>query len=96
MKEFRLSGWPDLSPPYQRVGYRRILSDMSLRHVTVEQLADSSGMRRQEVREFIDMLDARGLIAERNRSSAPASLFGSLRPLGGWLRRALAATQHGR
>ena len=48
------------------------------------------GPRRHEVRVFIEMLEARGLIAERE-AVAPDSLFGSLRPLGGWLRRALAA-----
>ena len=95
MKEFRLSAWPDLSPSYHHTGYRRILNDMSLRHVTVAQLAGSSGLRRQEVRRFIDMLGARGLIAERH-CSAPDSLFGSLLPLGGWLRRTLTTTQQGR
>ena len=95
MKEFRLSAWPDLSPSYHRSGYRRILNDMSHRHVTVSQLIGSSGLRRQEVCQFIQMLGARGLIAERDRS-APDSLFGSWRPLGGWLRRALATAQNGR
>ena len=95
MKEFRLSAWPDLSPTYRRTGYRRILNDMSLRHVTVAQLAGSSGLRRQEVRRFIDMLGARGVIAERP-CRAPDSMFGSLLPLGGWLRRALTSTQQGR
>ena len=58
--------------------------------MTLVQLVESSGIRRQEVRVFIEMLEARGLLAERE-AIAPDSLFGSLRPLGGWLRRALAA-----
>ena len=66
-----------------------MLSDMSHRHVTLTQLAESSGIRRQEVRVFIEMLDAQGLIAERE-AATPDSLFGSLRPLGGWLRRTFA------
>jgi hypothetical protein len=53
-------------------------------------LAECSGIRRHEVRSFIEMLDSRGLIAERE-AAIPDSLFGSLRPLGGWLRRALAS-----
>ena len=43
------------------------------------------------MRGFIEMLESRGLIAERE-AAVPDSLFGSLRPLGGWLKRALAAT----
>ncbi len=66
-----------------------MLTDMSHRYVTLSQLVDSSGIRRQEVRVFIEMLEAKGLIAERDTATR-VSLFGSLRPLGGWLRRAFA------
>ncbi|MES2227419.1 MAG: hypothetical protein V4540_06580 [Pseudomonadota bacterium] len=91
MKEFRLVAWPQqLRAPFDRIGCRRMLSDMSHRHMTVAQLAECSGMRRQEVRAFLDMLDARHLVAQREAITA-GSLFGSLRPFGGWLRRALAA-----
>ena len=68
-----------------------MLSDMSHRHMSLAQLVEASGIRRQEVRTFLEMLSARGLIAERD-AIVPDSLFGSLRPFGGWLRRALAAT----
>jgi len=91
MKEYRLVAWPQLRPPFDKIAYRRMLSDMSHRHMTLPQLAICSGIRRHEVRSFIEMLEARGLIAERE-APEPDSLFGSLRPLGGWLRRALAAT----
>ncbi len=91
MKEYRLSSWPQLRPPFDRIAYRRMLSDMSHRYVSVAQLALSSGIRRQEVRQFIDMLGARGIVLERD-ASLPDSLFGSLRPLGGWLKRALASS----
>jgi hypothetical protein len=90
MKEYRLAAWPQLRPPFDKIAYRRMLSDMSHRHMSLSQLVDCSGVRRHEVRLFIDMLDARGLIAQRE-APTPDSLFGSLRPLGGWLRRALAA-----
>jgi len=89
MKEYRLVAWPQLRPPFDRIAYRRMLSDMSHRHMSLAQLADGSGVRRHEVRAFIEMLDAGGLLAERD-ALVPDSLFGSLRPLGGWLRRALA------
>lgn len=95
MKEYRLAAWPQLRAPFDRIAYRRMLSDMSHRHMTLAQLVEASGVRRQEVRVFIEMLDAKGLIAERD-VSAPDSLFGSLRPLGGWLRRALSTAPNDR
>jgi Sulfolobus plasmid regulatory protein len=94
MKEYRLAAWPQLQAPFDRIAYRRMLSDMSHRHVTLAQLSEASGIRRQEVRSFLEMLEARGLITQRDAAS-PDSLFGSLRPLGGWLRKALAAAYGG-
>jgi hypothetical protein len=92
MKEYRLVSWPQLSAPFDRIAYRRILSDMSQRHMTLAQLARGSGIRRQKVRVFLDMLDAKTLISERE-APAHRTLFGSLRPLGGWIRRAIASGQ---
>ena len=91
MKEYRLVAWPQLRAPFDRIAYRRMLSDMSHRHMTLARLVECSGIRRHEVRSFLEMLGSRHLIAERDAPAAD-SLFGSLRPLGGWLRRALAAT----
>ena len=90
MKEYRLLAWPQLRAPFDRIAYRRMLTDMSHRYMTMAQLAECSGIRRHDVRAFLDMLEARHLIAQRE-TVAPDSFFGSLRPLGGWLRRALAA-----
>jgi hypothetical protein len=95
MKEYRLAGWPQLRAPFDRIAYRRLLNDMSHRHMTLAQLAESSGVRRQEVRVFLEMLGAHGWIAERD-AAAPDSMFNSLRPFGGWLRRALATTHQDR
>ena len=88
MKTYRLAAWPQLRPPFDKIAYRRMLSDMSHRHVSVAQLVDTSGLRRSEVRQFLEMLGAEHLLSERE-GVAPDSLFGSLRPLG-WIRRALA------
>jgi hypothetical protein len=85
MKEFKLTAWPDLPAPYQRIAYRRMLSDMSHRFVTAHQLCDSSGATKLEVRVFLQMLGDRGLLRERDHEDS-SSLFG---PLSGWLRRAL-------
>lgn len=95
MKEYRLAAWPDLAAPYHRTAYRRMLSDMSQRFVGVDKLAAKSGLGRAEVRQFLEMLDARGLLWQREAVVAD-SLFGSLRPLGGWLRRTIATTQESR
>jgi hypothetical protein len=72
-----------------------MLSDLSHRYLSLPQLADASNLRRNDVRAFIEMLDARGLLIERE-SLIPDSMFWSLRPLGGWLRRAMSSTPGGR
>jgi hypothetical protein len=95
MKEYRLAAWPELSPPFHRTAYRRMASDMSQRYMSVAQLADVSGLRRAEVRHFVDMLEGKGILLERE-CMTPDAQFWSLRPLGGWLRRAISASQTGR
>jgi hypothetical protein len=95
MKEYRLAAWPDLGAAYHRTAFRRMLSDMSHRHVTVARLVATSGLARHEVRQFVQMLDARGWISQRD-CAAPDSMFDSLRPLGGWIRRAWATAYDGR
>ncbi len=93
MKEYRLVSWPELSEPFRRTAYRRMLTDMSHRFMSMPQLIDCSGLNRSMVRQFVEMLELRKLLIERE-SAAPESLFGSLRPLGGWLKRAIAPAQH--
>ena len=88
MKNYRLLAWPQLRPPFDRIAYRRMLSDLSHRDMTVGQLVQCSGLRRHEVRAFLDMLDNRQLIVQRNAEVSP-SKFG---PLGTWLRQALDAS----
>lgn len=90
MKEYRLVAWPQLRAPFDRIAHRRMLSDMSHRYMSLAQLVACGSIRRHEVRAFIEMLESHHLIAARE-APATDSLFGSLRPLGGWLRRALAA-----
>ena len=91
MKEYRLVAWPQLRAPFDRIAYRRLLGDMSHRHRSLSQLTERSGLRRDDARAFLAMLDADGLVAVRD-SQVPDSLFGSLRPLGGWLKRAIAGS----
>ena len=93
MKEYRLAAWPELAPPFHRTGYRRLLSDMSQRFVSLHQLLACSSLKRHEVRAFLDLLESRGVLIERERPTDD-SLFGSLRPLGGWIKRAMSTTTH--
>jgi hypothetical protein len=90
MKEFKLSAWPELPAPYDRTPYRRMLNDMSHRYAGVQQLAVCSGLGRHEVRQFLELLEMRGVLHERDRAASTDSVFDSLRPLSGWLRRAFA------
>jgi hypothetical protein len=91
MKEYRLIAWADLPAPYHCTAYRRMLTDLSHRHMSMAQLVACSGIRRQEVKQFLDMLDAQGLLDERGAVVAD-SVFDSLRPLGGRIRKALATS----
>ena len=94
MKEFKLIAWPELPAAFQRTAYRRMLSDMSHRYMTLPQLAASSGLPRTEVRSFIELLQSSELLRERE-SGVPDSIFDTLAPIGGWIRRALT-TEIGR
>lgn len=88
MKEYRLLGWPELAAPFNKTSHRRMLSDMSHRHMSTQQLALSSGLRRSEVRRFIAMLSARQMLEQRDVTETPGP---RMTPLRTWLRRCLAA-----
>jgi hypothetical protein len=94
MKEHRLLAWPELPPEYKRTAHRRVLSEMSLRFMTLAQLADVSGLKKSELRNLLGMLDARGVLEERD-GAAPDSFLDSIGRLG-WFRRGDSATQQGR
>ncbi len=94
MKEYRLLAWPELTAEHRRTAHRRMLSDMSLRFMSLAQLAECSGLRKAEVRAFVDSLDARGLIVEQD-TTAPDSFLDSISPIG-WIRRTIAASHDGR
>ncbi len=86
MKEYKLSAWPDLPSSFDRTSYRRMLSDMSHRFMSVQQLMAASGATRMEVRLFLQSLADRGLLTEREAEATRASAFGM------WLRRTLHTT----
>ena len=54
--------------------------------MTSAQLTEGSGLKKGELKVFLSMLDARGLLAERD-GTAPDSFLDSIGKLG-WFRRA--------
>lgn len=88
MKQYKLSAWPDLPAGFHRTAYRRMLHQMSHRHVTVRQLMAESGLARSAVIQFLDTLSERELLDERQHAAPPTAL-GKLLPMALW-RRAFA------
>jgi hypothetical protein len=93
MKEYRLLAWPERPAEFRRTAHRRALSEMSQRYMSVAKLVEVSGLKKVELRAFLEMLDGRAVVSERD-TTAPDSFLDSIRPLG-WLRRAIS-TSHDR
>ena len=91
MKEYRLLAWPDITSEFRRTAHRRVLSDLSLRYMTLAQLVEVGGLKKGELKSFLSMLDGRGLLDERD-STAPDSFLNSIGKLG-WFRRATPVAQ---
>lgn len=74
MKEYRLTAWPELPPPFNKMAFRRLASDMSQRHLAPAELAARSGLAPAEVQRFLESLARQGLLDEREqgRSGSPA------------------------
>jgi hypothetical protein len=65
MKEYRITAWAKPKAPFTGSAHRRMLSDMSHRYVSLDQLTQCSGLRRQEVEQFLQSLQGRELLIER-------------------------------
>jgi hypothetical protein len=72
MKEYRLLGWPELPPDYDRTIYRRMANDLSHRFLTAPALMQSSGASKLEVRAFLQALDDSGLLESRESDDKPS------------------------
>ena len=94
MKEYRLASWPELPAHFRHAGHRRVLSDMSQRHMTLAQLSEASGLKRLEVTHFIEFLEAGGHVTGRTATIEPL-LSRTMRQVGNWFRRALVTVQGG-
>ena len=84
MKQYKLAAWPELPPTYHRTVYRRMLSDMSHRYMSASALVMSSGAAKIEVRQFLQMLDDKGLLLDRECENDSI-----LRPVGDWFRKTI-------
>jgi hypothetical protein len=91
-KEYRLASWPELSPAHHRTAYRRMLSEMSQRYVSLAQLVNSSGLKRPEVKHFLQTLESSGKLIARDACALKASRWAALRGMSTWFRRTPAAT----
>jgi len=87
-KEYRSASWPELTPAQHRTAYRRMLSEMSQRYVSLAQLVDSSGLKRPEVKQFLETLEASGKLLARDVCATKHSRWTVLRGMGSWFRRA--------
>jgi hypothetical protein len=86
MKEYKLLAWPDLPAEFRRVGFRRLLSDLSQRHMSEAMLVKRDGVKASEVRALLRLLAERGVLQVRQ-----APKVSKWRPvLTGWLRRLTA------
>jgi len=92
MKEYKLAAWPELTAPYHRIAFRRMLSDMSHRYMSLNSLTLASGTSKLEVRQFLEMLAEKGLLLERE--AEVDSIFDSFRPVSDWVRRNLFGETH--
>jgi hypothetical protein len=87
MKEYKLLSWPDLPAEFRRTGFRRLLSELSQRHISEAALLKRDGIKPAEVRALLQFLAKLDLLDVRE--SAPA--HSKWRPsLSGWLRRLTA------
>ena len=83
MREYKLSGWPELSGEFERMAFRRALHEMSHRYATVRDLSSKCGLPRTAVRQFVVQLNALGLIEQRRRAWWPR-IRHTLRPMMQW------------
>jgi hypothetical protein len=92
MKQYKLAAWPELPATYHRTVYRRMLSDMSHRYMSLSALVLSSGATKVEVRQFLLSLEELGVLVDRE-SESDSFYDTTLRPVGDWLRTVFGADQ---
>lgn len=81
MKTYRLLSWPDLPSEFQRMPFRRALTELSAREVGVDSLMSTCGLKRSELVALLERLEDQELLVEGDGDGvgAPAGWFARLR-----------------
>ncbi len=79
MDTYKLKAWPELPPAFRRMAFRRLLSDLSQRHMSEQELRGASGLSGSDVRALLSHLDQEGLLDTRVAPDAPAASRGWMR-----------------
>ena len=95
MKEYKLSGWPELPAAFQRTAYQRMLHQMSQDYVPLAQLVRASGLGREAVRQFLHQLGTHGVLEERTHEAAPMAVVVATRGIE-WFKRTFGGQAGGR
>lgn len=82
MKIYRLKSWPDLPPVFKRMAYRRLLCDLSHRHIDEVAMREHAGLSGREVRSLLVHLESLGILDVKE---APESGTATPSPVVGWL-----------
>jgi hypothetical protein len=82
MKTYKLKAWPDLPPGCRRMGHRRVLNELSQRHVGESELLRQSGLPAQDLRQLLEHLGECGLLDVRESAAAEVRRHAQ----GSWLR----------
>jgi len=82
MKTYKLKAWPDLPPGFRRMGHRRVLNQLSQRHVGEPELLRESGLPAQDLKLLLGHLSGHGLLDEREAPHAEVRAGHE----GGWIR----------
>ncbi len=73
MKQYKLTGWPELSPRFQSTAMRRVVSELSQRFVSTRDLARSSGASPREIEELIAKLSKDEMLMTRDAPQSVSS-----------------------
>ena len=87
MKEYKLLAWPDLPAEFRRTGFRRLLTELSQRHMSEAMLFKRDSVKASEVRALLLFLGERQVLDVRQASPSVSKW----RPVfANWLRRLTA------
>lgn len=87
MKEYKLLSWPDLPVEFRRTAFRRLLCELSQRHISESMLLKREGIKASETRALLKFLASREVLEVRQATNDT----GRWRPaFTSWLRRLTA------